>query len=166
MKQYRPPPCLSMLSNNSIFPPTHVLIQCYHHRLHLFCHQISSQVPRADGAYELGHCCRDQSTINEAQHPHRKPNKERKARRYGSRSGPKGSKLFFEKMQQLLRTRTKAIPNTIVLYRPNFWSYISIWFGLIDSHTNFYMKRCLATRISCRSRKLVPQFSITARQAL
>ncbi len=46
---------------------------------------------------------------------------------YGSRSGPKGSKLFFEKMQQLLRTRTKAIPNTIVLYRPNFWSYISIW---------------------------------------
>src|SRR6266487_4102316 len=103
----------------------------YHRRTH-GCNSDSSENPRCEptiatiGQDKIHKSRSSDTTINEAQHPHRKPNKERKARRYGSRSGPKGSKLFFEKMQQLLRTRTKAIPNTIVLYRPNFWSYISI----------------------------------------
>src|SRR6266516_3764084 len=58
---------------------------------------------------------------------------------------------------------SEAIPISIVLYGPNFGTYISIWLQCIDCHTNFYMERCLTPRISCGSRKLAPQFSRTAR---
>src|SRR5437667_6581684 len=44
--------------------------------------------------------------------------------------------------------------------------YIYSCLQCIDSHTNFYVKRCLTPRISCRSRKLVPQFSTTARHTI
>src|SRR5438046_7791140 len=36
-----------------------------------------------------------------------------------------------------------------------FDPYISIWSQFIDSHTNFYMKRCLTTRALCRSKILI-----------
>jgi len=64
-------------------------------------------------------------------------------------------KIIFRKNTAAPATRTEAIPNTIVLYRPKFWSYISIWFEFIDSHTNFYLKRCPTTKTLCWSEKLV-----------
>src|SRR2546430_5580811 len=60
----------------------------------------------------------------------------------------------------------EAIRNAVGLYEPISGTYISIWLQFIDCHTNFYVKRCLTPRISCRIRKLVPQFSTTARYTI
>ena len=49
---------------------------------------------------------------------------------------------------------SEAIPNAIALYEPSLGSYISLQLEYIDSHTNFYEKRCIASKILYKSQKL------------